>query len=67
MIPEKVISEALEIAMSTGADFAELYGERTRNNLIKAINGKVEAINDGLVSGVGILPSLRWKDYEEEF
>ena len=46
MIPEKVIEEALEIAMSTGADFVELFGERTRNNNIRMLNGKIDAIND---------------------
>ncbi len=54
MIPEKVIGEALEIAMSTGADFVELFGERTRNNNIRMLNGKIDAINDGLIAGVGI-------------
>ena len=44
MIPEKVIQEALEVAMSTGADFVELFGERTRNNNIRMLNGKIDAI-----------------------
>ena len=35
MLPEKIIAEALEIAMSTGADFAELFSEKTRNNSIR--------------------------------
>ena len=54
MISEKIISEALEIAISTGADFAELFGERTRNNQIRLMNGKIDSINDGLIAGVGI-------------
>lgn len=61
MIQEKVISEALEIAMSTGADFAELFGERTRNNQIRMLNGKIYPINDGLIAGVGIRAFLGTK------
>ncbi len=61
MIPEKVLSEALEIAMSTGADFVELYGERTRNNQIRLMDGKIDLINDGTVAGVGIRAFLGTK------
>ena len=61
MISEKIISEALEIAMSTGADFAELFSERTRNNQIRMLNGKIDSINDGLIAGVGIRAFLGTK------
>ena len=54
MISEKIIAEALEIAMSTGADFAELFAEKTRNNSIRLMSGKIDAINDGVIAGVGI-------------
>ena len=54
MLSEKIITQALEIAMSTGADFAELFSEKTRNNNIRMLNGKIDAINDTVVSGVGI-------------
>ena len=54
MIQEKIIAEALEVAMSTGADFAELFAEKTRNNSIRLMSGKIDAINDGVIAGVGI-------------
>lgn len=54
MISEKIIAEALEIAMSTGADFAELFAEKTRNNSMRLMSGKIDAINDGVIAGVGI-------------
>ena len=61
MISEKIIQEALEIAMSTGADFAELFAERTRNNSIRLMSGKIDAINDGVIAGVGIRAFLGTK------
>ena len=61
MLSEKIIAEALEIAMSTGADFAELFSEKTRNNNIRMLNGKIDAINDTVVAGVGIRAFLGTK------
>ncbi len=55
MIVSRVLLEdVLAAAMSTGADFAEVYAEKTRNNGIRFINGKIDTASDGVVSGVGI-------------
>ena len=49
-----LIEEILGIAVSTGADFAEIYWELTRNGNITLLNRKIDAISDNTVSGVGI-------------
>ena len=54
MIEKRVLEEMLGIAVSTGADFAEVYSEITRNNNINFLDGRVEEIGDNTVSGVGI-------------
>ena len=51
---QKLIEESLGIAVSTGADFAEVYWELTRNGNITLLGGKIDAIADNTVSGVGI-------------
>ncbi len=54
MIDRRIAGEVLAKAVSGGADFAEIYCELTRNNSISLIDGKIEKINDNVVSGVGI-------------
>ncbi len=54
MISKALAQEVLECAVSTGADFAELYGEHTRNNSIVMVDGKIDRVGDNLLSGVGI-------------
>ena len=54
MIEKRLLEEVLGIAVSTGADFAEAYSEQTRNGSIRHLNGKIEAIGDNMVCGVGI-------------
>ncbi len=50
----KIVEEILGIAVSGGADFAEVYWELTRNGNITLLGGKIDAIADNTVSGVGI-------------
>ena len=54
MFDKKILEEVLAAAMASGADFAEIYGERTRNNSIRFLDGKIERISDNFLSGVGI-------------
>ena len=54
MIAKALVESVLSCALSTGADFAELYGEHTRNNSVVMIDGKIERVGDNLLSGVGI-------------
>ena len=51
---QNIIEEILGIAVSTGADFAEVYWELTRNGNITLLSGRIDAIADNTVSGVGI-------------
>ena len=40
MISRLLLEDVLAAAMSTGADFAEVYAEKTRNNGIRFLDGK---------------------------
>ena len=54
MIAKTWAEEVLAVAVSTGADFAELYGEHTRNQSVYMVDGKIDRVTDNLLSGVGI-------------
>ena len=54
MIAKPILEAVLAKAMSTGADFAEVYVERTKENNIVMIDSQVDRIKDSLLSGVGI-------------
>ncbi len=54
MISKALLEEVLACAMSTGADFAEIFAENTRTNSVYMIDGKVDSITDHTISGVGI-------------
>ena len=61
MISKALAESILTCAMSGGADFAELYGEITRNNSVVMMNGKIDRATDNLISGVGIRAFLGTK------
>ena len=54
MITKSTALEVLNEALSTGADFAEIYLEEDDQTSIQMDNGKVEACNDTLTRGAGI-------------
>lgn len=54
MISTVILKEVLHKALSTGADFAEVFVENTKENVINMIDSKVQSINDRVISGVGI-------------
>ena len=54
MISRILLEDVLAAAMSTGADFAEVYAEKTRNNGIRFLDGKIDTVSDDMVSGVGV-------------
>ena len=54
MFDQKLLEEVLSVAMSTGGDFAEIFGENTRNNSIAFVDGKIDRIVDNTISGVGV-------------
>lgn len=51
---QRNIEEILGIAISTGADFAEIFWETTRGGNIDLIDGKIDSITDNTVTGAGI-------------
>ncbi len=61
MLDKRILEEILGIAASTGADFAEVYCELTRNGNISLLDGKIDAITDNTISGVGIRAFLGTK------
>ena len=54
MIEKRLAEEILGIALSGGGDFAEIYPELTQNGSIRMVDGKIDAIGDNVLSGVGI-------------
>ena len=54
MLDKRLLEEILAIAVSTGADFAEIFCEKTRNGNIQLLDGKIDSITDNTLSGVGI-------------
>ena len=54
MISSEICAKVLEAAVSTGADYAEIFAENSRNHTISMVSGKVDAISDGVVSGAAV-------------
>ena len=54
MISREVCQRVLSKAVSTGADYAELFAENTVNQSINMIASKVDAIKDGVIAGAAI-------------
>ncbi len=61
IVRKQLAEEVLGVAMSTGADFAELYAENTRNNTVSLMDGRIERAGDNLISGAGIRAFLGTK------
>lgn len=54
MIDKKTAFDVLEVAISGGADFAEIFCQTSRSNNVTLVDGKIEKIADNVLSGVGI-------------
>ena len=54
MLNKKLVESVILRAMTTGADFVELFAERTRNSTISLANSKVEAIKDNITCEVNV-------------
>ncbi|MBO4356107.1 MAG: TldD/PmbA family protein [Clostridia bacterium] len=54
MISKELCVKVLEKAVSTGADYAELFCENTLYHQINMISDKVDSITDETIAGVGI-------------
>ena len=54
MISRELCQRVLREALSTGADYAELYAENTNNHTVSMVDSRVDAINDTVVSGAAV-------------
>ena len=54
MLKQELLNEVLLTALSSGGDFAEVFCEHTRSNVLSFVDGKIDKINDNVLSGVGI-------------
>lgn len=54
MLPQSLVKEALGIALSTGADYAEVFAEHTNHKTMQMVSAKVDKIEDRVIAGVGI-------------
>ena len=54
MISRELCERVLHHAMSTGADFAELFAEHTNGHSISMVDSRVESINDIVTSGAAV-------------
>ncbi len=54
ILPQNLVKEALGLALSTGADYAEVFAEHTNQKGIQMISDKVDKITDVVIAGVGI-------------
>ncbi|MBP3412542.1 MAG: TldD/PmbA family protein [Oscillospiraceae bacterium] len=54
MITREVCQRVLHRAVSTGADYAEIYAQNTVNHSIDMIASRVETINDTVIAGAAV-------------
>lgn len=54
MITREVCERVLRKAVSTGADYAEIFAEHSVNHSINMIADKVDSVNDAVIAGAGI-------------
>ncbi len=54
MISREICGRVLQRALSTGADYAELFAEKTLNHTINMIASKVDTIGDRVVAGASV-------------
>ena len=54
MLKKSAVENILAAALESGADFAEIYAERTKRSNIAMVNGKVETALGGMDYGAGV-------------
>ena len=54
MISEEICRRVLQKAVSTGADFAELFAEHTLKHSVSMVDNRVDNINDTVVAGAAV-------------
>jgi len=54
MLSKELVKEALQRALATGADYAEVFAEHTLKKTINMVSAKTDKIEDAVIAGVGI-------------
>ena len=54
MISRALCEKVLAAAASTGADYAELFAEKTFNRSVNMLDSRIQQMNDNVTAGVGI-------------
>ena len=54
MIARQLCEKILAAAASTGADYAELFAEKTYNRSLNMLDSRIQQVNDNVVAGAGI-------------
>lgn len=54
ILEKSLLNALLGRALSSGADFAEVFAEHTKHGMMQVVSGKVDEISNRLISGVGI-------------
>ena len=54
MISREICQRVLQKAVSTGADYAEIFAENTVNHSISMIANKVDAVKDAVIAGAAV-------------
>ena len=54
LIDQSLIVRALDTALSSGADFAEVFVEESLNNSLSMVDSRVDSVSSVIICGVGI-------------
>ncbi|MBP5254986.1 MAG: TldD/PmbA family protein [Lachnospiraceae bacterium] len=54
MISKDICLKVLEAASKTGADYAELFAERTVNKSVNMLDSRISAVNDRVIAGASV-------------
>ena len=54
MLEQSIARDALDAALATGGDFAEIFLEDRRNNTLVLQDNRLEMVNSGRIHGAGI-------------
>lgn len=54
MLPETTVNQILELALSRGADFAEVFCEESDSSSVELLDKKIDRISSGNSFGVGV-------------
>ena len=65
MISREVCQRVLQKAVSTGADYAEIFAENTVNHAVSMIANKVDSVKDTVIAGaavaIGAVAGIAWR------